>query len=1722
MLAKSLCPDIPFIAVTGAVGDEKAVELLKLGARDYVLKGNLVRLPLAIKRALDEVKEGKARRLAEEAMHRLNRELSAISHCNHILMQAEDEQTLLDDICRIVCDEAGYRMAWVGYAENDDAKTVRPVAWGGFDSGYIADAKLTSADGTERGQSPAGRAIRGGEIICVQDIANDPQIAPWRDTALLNGYRSVIVLPLKDENAKAFGILLIYSTEVNGFTPDEIRLLEELAGDLAFGVTVLRARAEHQRMEQALSQREQAYHTLLKNIPDRIVRYDREMRRIYVNPAWEQACGLSAEEVIGRPPADIHGIAHPVVNEYWEKLEEVLETGTPQAIEMTLLNDRGVTFYMEYRIVPEYDASGKVVGALAVGQDVTERKQADQERLARLRLVESLDRVDRAIQGTNDLDQMLSDVLDATLTIFDCDQAWPVYPCDPDAISWQVPMERTKPEYPGANAQRIEIPMEPGVAGTFRTVLAADGPVKYGPGTKHPLPKEVSERFGFKSFMAMALYPKVGKPWQFGIYQCAYPRVWTPDEEKLLQEIGRRLTDALSTLLAYRDLREGEAKYRSLFEAIPNPFYYKDCDGRFIGCNIAFERYLGISRDEIVGRTAYDIQPKELADVSSDVDKRLIDRPGNLVYEAKVSWADGSLRDVIFHKASFTRADGGLAGIAGIILDITERKAAEKELAKREREFRTLAENSPDPIYRYDRDCRRLYVNAVVGKLIGKPAEALIGTSPADGAILVSEQSRKLMDAIRRVFDSGENDQIDLDFITQAGEHRDYQMLLVPERDEGEHVATVLALARDITAIRTAERRMSHFLGNLPGFVYSFRMSPDGHGSFPFASRGIEDLYGLRPEDVKDDMAPLQALAHPDDRQRIGAALTESARTLTPLLVEVRVRRPGQPERWIECRALPEREADGGILWHGLMLDIDERKRMEGALLDSRNFLDNIIDGIADPIFVKDRQHRWIHFNDAFCRLIGRSREELLGKSDFDFFPEREARVFWDGDEAVFASGREFTNEEEITNEQGDTRHIFTRKTVFTGSRGDPILVGIISDFTERKAAEDQLRKLSQAVEQSPESVVITDIDARIEYVNEAFVKTSGYSREEAIGKNPRILKSGKTPRQTYVSLWDALTHARPWKGELCNQRKDGSEYVEFVRIMPIRQPDGNITHYLAVKEDITEKKHMGEELDRHRHHLEELVASRTAQLAEAREQADAANEAKSAFLANMSHEIRTPLNAVLGLARIGMRENQGRGTGHTYVRILESGQHLLGVINDILDFSKIAAGKLSVERRPFALFAVIDNVKSFVATHHAEGKGLAPVVSLAPNLDAWVEGDAMRLAQILTNLLSNAIKFTKSGEVRLCVARDGNNVCFQVIDSGIGMSEEQLARLFQSFEQADSSTTRNYGGTGLGLAISQSLAHLMGGEISVDSRPGAGSAFTLELPLPAAAVPAHFSQPGGAISAAGPRLAGLSVLAADDVEVNRYILEDLLAHEGARVVFAHDGQQALERIDEVGANAFDVVLMDVQMPVMDGIETARRLATIAPDLPIIGLTAHALAEERDKCLAAGMVEHVTKPIDTDLLVAAIRRHVRLGVSASDGFAPPASAPLTLSTPVAGLIDRAALLARFKGRRAFIARLAASVRKHHAATPLKLREAAGAGNLETLVFIAHSLKGVAGNLDIRPLREAAQALEAAAKDGPGDARTLAGQLADVMEVALYELAELENDGENGEQSHAEL
>ena len=600
---------------------------------------------------------------------------------------------------------------------------------------------------------------------------------------------------------------------------------------------------------------------------------------------------------------------------------------------------------------------------------------------------------------------------------------------------------------------------------------------------------------------------------------------------------------------------------------------------------------------------------------------------------------------------------------------------------------------------------------------------------------------------------------------------------------------------------------------------------------------------------------------------------------------------------------------------------------------------------------------------------------------------------------ASLEAGTDWECECRIRRTDGEVRWIWLSGTHQHGPSGTATkLAGVVQDITERKADEDLLRKLSQAVQQSAESIIITDTQGAIEYVNDAFVQSTGYRFEEVRGKNPRILKSGKTPADTYRDMWATLTRGEVWSGEFRNRAKDGREFYESAIITPLRGPDGTVTHYVAVKFDITENKQLIAQLQHYRDHLQELVEQRTAELAEARQHAEAANRAKSTFLANMSHEIRTPMNAIIGLTHLIRRAGVAPEQSDRLDRIDDAGRHLLTIINDILDLSKIEAGKLDLELGSFELSSVLDNVASIVR-ESAQRKGLT-VHSDHDHVPAWLYGDSTRLRQCLLNFAGNAVKFTDSGriDIRATLVEDTGEqllIRFEVEDTGIGIKPEDAERLFNPFEQGEASTSRRHGGTGLGLAITQRLTMMMGGEIGVDSTPGGGSRFwfTVRLGRGRGAAPSGESAQleASAESILRDRYAGTRILLAEDNDINRQIAVHLLEGAGLAVDTAIDGREA---VDKAMRGPYELILMDMQMPGMDGLEATRLIRSSTPcrDKPILALTANAFAEDRLACRRAGMNDFISKPVRPALLYAVLLKW--LDASPEGETAEPAADPL--------------------------------------------------------------------------------------------------------------------------------
>lgn len=504
----------------------------------------------------------------------------------------------------------------------------------------------------------------------------------------------------------------------------------------------------------------------------------------------------------------------------------------------------------------------------------------------------------------------------------------------------------------------------------------------------------------------------------------------------------------------------------------------------------------------------------------------------------------------------------------------------------------------------------------------------------------------------------------------------------------------------------------------------------------------------------------------------------------------------------------------------------------------------------------------------------------------------------------------------------------------------------------ELEASREELDRLSTVARYASDSVVITDRDAKITWVNPAFTETTGYTAAEALGRTTSELLNGpNTDPATIERIRDHLVRGARLSTEILNRHKDGHDVWIQTQLVPVLGDDGTVSHVIGVERDISVQK------------------AHAAELAEAKLAAERADRAKSEFLANTSHEIRTPMNGIIGMAEV-LSESDLAPDSQEQVRIiLDSAQSLLQIINDILDLSRLESGRFEIADEDFDLRACVEGAVDLIRPT-ASAKGLDLRLEFDPNLPAVVRSDDGRLRQILLNLMGNAVKFTAQGSVELRVRAgvdDPYRLSFDVIDTGEGLSEEQQTRIFDRFSQADAGITRKFGGTGLGLAITRCLAQEMGGGISVHSALGDGSCFTVVIQSKGPAAPVL--APENTVTADLSVLSGRTILLAEDNRTNRVLVHKFLEGLGVTIQDAENGRIA---VDLCRAQVPDLILMDMSMPELDGISATQEIRALpGPQPAIIALTANAFESDRKACRAAGMDGFLSKPLrKKDLLLA--------------------------------------------------------------------------------------------------------------------------------------------------------
>jgi two-component system, sensor histidine kinase and response regulator len=640
----------------------------------------------------------------------------------------------------------------------------------------------------------------------------------------------------------------------------------------------------------------------------------------------------------------------------------------------------------------------------------------------------------------------------------------------------------------------------------------------------------------------------------------------------------------------------------------------------------------------------------------------------------------------------------------------------------------------------------------------------------------------------------------------------------------------------------------------------------------------------------------------------------------------------------------------------GIDRDITERKQIEAALAREQYLLSTLLDNVPDYIYFKDSKSRFIKTSKSHANAFGLSDPaQVIGKTDFDFFTEDHARPAYEDEQEIIRTGQPMSKEERETWSGRPDTWVLTTKLPMRDEEGKIVgTFGSSKDITERKLVEAELTREKQFLEtlnqNSPVAIVVLDNEGNIVSCNPAFEKLFGYAPSESIGKNLDALVT--TPE----TIKDAAAYTKqamigPVHGFGKRRKKDGQLVTVELHGVPV-VVNGEKIGTLAIYHDITE-------------------------LDKARQEAEEANRTKSEFLANMSHEIRTPMNGVIGMLELAL-DTPLTSEQRDYLQTsLQSAESLLTLLNDILDFSKIEAGKLELDSINFSLRNAVEDV-AYTLAKRAQEKGLEIACLIHPDLISNVRGDPGRVRQILVNLVGNAIKFTHHGEIIVQAepvdeTETHVRVHFAVQDTGIGIAPDRQSAIFDRFTQADGSTTRKYGGTGLGLTICKQLVEAMGGTIGLESTPGIGTTFWFEIDF----VKQPSKKPETGPLTPGPaNLLQARILIVDDNQINRVVLKKNVEALGCRVDAVTSGAKALEILRNAhrAGDPFHVVLLDMQMPGMDGEQTARAIKSdpAVKDVKILILTSMGQRGDAARLEALGCSGYLLKPVKQQLLFDAI------------------------------------------------------------------------------------------------------------------------------------------------------
>lgn len=1012
-----------------------------------------------------------------------------------------------------------------------------------------------------------------------------------------------------------------------------------------------------------------------------------------------------------------------------------------------------------------------------------------------------------------------------------------------------------------------------------------------------------------------------------------------------MQDITSRI-EAQNALRAERDFAE------QVMNTMGQGLTVTNKEGLFEYVNAAYAKIIGLKTEKIIGKSPRDFTTPSDHFILENVQiERLKGRKSS--YETRLIHADGHEVPVWITGVPVMK-EGKFTGTIAVISDISEHIKTEEKLRESEFRFQLLAEVAPVGIFRTDATGYTNYVNPRWCEITKLSYDEALGSGwinsvhPDDRSALESEWEKATKNRT--------SSETEYRFLRSDGSIVWVIGRAVPQKNKKGVIIGYIGTITDITErkrneavlFESEERYRLLFESNpAPMVIYE-----KDKLNILTVNKAFEKHYGYSKKEAAN---MLITDLYPENERK---PMTNRVRELTgsAKLGE----RFHQKKNGTFITVI---SSSHDLIYLGknarvsVITDITERKKIEEALRESeerfRRLAENADDAIYRIEFIPEQ--RFTYVSPAILKLTGYTPEDHYND------PQLGLKIVHPDDRYLL---------KKLVKESDRLRDPITLRWVgkdgritWTEQKNVPIfnnkgqliaMEGIARDVTWRKLQEEEIKKLSTGIEQSPVLIMITNTKGNIEYVNQKFSEVTGYKKEEVLGKNPRILKSGNKPVEEYIKLWQTITSGEEWRGEFLNRKKNGELYWESASISPIRNEKGEIAFFIGVKEDITERKKMEDEL---------LAA---------KEKAEESDRLKTAFLNNMSHEIRTPLNAITGFSELLNSGDVDPSDIQQFTSVIrQSSSQLLSIIDDIVNIATIEAGQVKIIHQETNINRIFKNIFNQVKIKVREKNISLEIEKTLPDSESYVITDETKLTQILSNLIVNAMKFTEKGLVKYgCEIKD-NDIQFYVSDTGIGIPQELHEKIFERFRQSDLSISRKYGGTGLGLSISKSYVELMGGKIWLESRPGEGSTFYFTIPFIPARKVTNSKPDTNKVKIEGQK----TILIVEDEDFNFMLTQRILDDYNFNIIRSVNGIDAVKICKE--NPDICLVIMDIKIPGISGYEATSQIKKFRQDLPVIALTAYAQEGSREEALASGCDDYMAKPFKREELLQVLTNYLK-------------------------------------------------------------------------------------------------------------------------------------------------